>query len=84
MPANLPRLRLTPRTGYVPVENARLYYRDIGQGRPIIILHGGPDFNHDYFLPDLAWKRMLPTIVIIFGQRCDSQSIWKALFSVSE
>jgi proline iminopeptidase len=53
MSANLPSQRLTPHTGYVPVKNTRLYYRHIGQGRPIIILHGGPDFNHDYFLPDL-------------------------------
>ena len=39
--------------GYIPVENARLYYRQIGKGQPVIILHGGPDFNHDYFLPEM-------------------------------
>jgi proline iminopeptidase len=41
------------REGYVPVDNARLYYRDIGEGLPIVVLHGGPDFDHTYFLPDL-------------------------------
>jgi proline iminopeptidase len=43
----------TPREGYLPVEQAQLYYRDIGQGQPIIVIHGGPDFDHNYLLPDL-------------------------------
>jgi pimeloyl-ACP methyl ester carboxylesterase len=30
-----------------------LYSRDIGQGTPIIVLHGGPDFDHSYLLPEL-------------------------------
>jgi proline iminopeptidase len=42
-----------PREGYAPVENAELYYREIGQGQPIVVLHGGPDFDHNYLLPDL-------------------------------
>ncbi|HUP17523.1 MAG TPA: alpha/beta hydrolase [Acidimicrobiia bacterium] len=32
---------------------ASLYYRDIGQGSPIIVVHGGPDFDHSYLLPEL-------------------------------
>jgi proline iminopeptidase len=44
---------LIPREGYIPVGNAELYYREIGKGQPIIILHGGPDFDHAYLLPDL-------------------------------
>src|SRR5690242_13951857 len=39
--------------GYISVENAELYYREVGQGQPIILLHGGPDFDHTYLLPDL-------------------------------
>lgn len=39
--------------GYAPAENARLYYREIGQGPPIILIHGGPDFDHTYLLPDM-------------------------------
>ena len=30
-----------------------LYCRDVGTGPPIIVLHGGPDFDHAYFLPEL-------------------------------
>lgn len=45
---------LAPREGSVPVEGgAALYYRAIGQGPPIIVLHGGPGFDHSYLLPDM-------------------------------
>ena len=37
----------------VPAGNASLYVRDIGRGRPLIVLHGGPDFDHAYLLPEL-------------------------------
>jgi proline iminopeptidase len=40
--------------GHVLTEDgARLYCRTIGKGRPIIVLHGGPDFDHAYLLPEL-------------------------------
>ena len=37
----------------IPVGSASLYVRAIGQGEPVIVLHGGPDFDHAYLLPDL-------------------------------
>ena len=45
--------RPAARQGYVPVEHAQLFYREIGQGQPIIVLHGGPAFDHTYLLPEL-------------------------------
>lgn len=30
-----------------------LYYRIRGSGKPLVVLHGGPDFNHRYLLPEL-------------------------------
>jgi proline iminopeptidase len=44
---------LTPREGQIPVGKASLYLRDIGRGQAIIVLHGGPDFDHRYLAPDL-------------------------------
>jgi proline iminopeptidase len=41
------------RTGFVSVGNARLHVRDIGDGPSIVVLHGGPDFDYDYLLPEL-------------------------------
>lgn len=43
----------TPRERRIAVGKTALYAREIGQGPPIIVLHGGPDFDHSYFLPDL-------------------------------
>jgi len=42
-----------PREGLVPVRDAELYYREIGQGQHVIVLHGGPDFDHTYLLPEM-------------------------------
>ena len=32
---------------------ARLYIRDVGHGVPIVVVHGGPDFDHEYLLPEM-------------------------------
>jgi proline iminopeptidase len=42
-----------PRVSRIRVGRASLYSREIGRGQPIIVLHGGPDFDHSYLLPDL-------------------------------
>src|SRR5262245_6682313 len=38
---------------HVAVGNASLYVREIGQGHPVLVLHGGPDFDHSYLLPEM-------------------------------
>jgi hypothetical protein len=58
--------------GFAPVRGAELYYREVGQGRPIIVLHGGPDFDHTYLLPELR-QFGKPTLVfmgIMILSRC--------------
>ncbi|MEL6651810.1 MAG: alpha/beta fold hydrolase [Bacteroidota bacterium] len=42
-----------PPSGMVPVFDTELYYKKIGKGTPIVVLHGGPGLSHDYFLPHL-------------------------------
>jgi proline iminopeptidase len=42
-----------PRESRISVGKASLYVREIGRGQPLIVLHGGPDFDHGYLLPDL-------------------------------
>ncbi|HEX2765663.1 MAG TPA: alpha/beta fold hydrolase [Candidatus Limnocylindria bacterium] len=37
----------------IPVDGAALAADVIGSGRPILVLHGGPDFDDEYLLPDL-------------------------------
>jgi proline iminopeptidase len=45
--------RAAPHESRISVGKASLYSREIGRGQPIIVLHGGPDFDHGYLLPDL-------------------------------
>ena len=37
----------------IPVGSASLHVRTIGRGQPLIVLHGGPDFDYGYLLPEL-------------------------------
>ena len=39
--------------GYVDAEGMLIYYMTVGQGEPLVIVHGGPGASHDYFLPYL-------------------------------
>lgn len=53
MSSDQPTGRRQAGEGHLPVGEARLYYRDIGAGQPIVVLHGGPDFDHSYLLPEM-------------------------------
>ena len=39
--------------GYVDAHGVLIYYQTLGQGAPLLIVHGGPGASHDYFLPYL-------------------------------
>jgi len=45
-PALLPQAE-----GFVDTGSAIIYFKTIGRGRPLMLLHGGPGSTHDYFLP---------------------------------
>jgi proline iminopeptidase len=38
--------------GFAPAAGAELFYRETGEGQPLVVIHGGPDFDHTYLLPD--------------------------------
>ena len=43
---------MTPSTdALVALDGVRLYTRRIGEGPPVVVLHGGPGAQHDYLLP---------------------------------
>jgi proline iminopeptidase len=39
--------------GFVDSNGVLIYYKSLGKGSPLVILHGGPGASHDYFLPYL-------------------------------
>ena len=39
--------------GFVDANGVLIYYKTLGQGTPLFIVHGGPGASHDYFLPYL-------------------------------
>jgi proline-specific peptidase len=39
--------------GFVDAKGVLIYYKTLGNGRPLLIVHGGPGASHDYFLPYL-------------------------------
>jgi proline iminopeptidase len=53
---------------------ARLFVRDVGEGRPLVVVHGGPDFDHRYLLPEL--DRLAPLCrLVYYDQRGRGRSI---------
>ncbi len=39
--------------GFVDAHSVLIYYKTVGRGAPLVIVHGGPGASHDYFLPYL-------------------------------
>jgi len=43
--------------GYKIINGVSLYYETIGEGVPIVIVHGGPGLDHSYLLPQMGETR---------------------------
>ena len=41
------------RERFVEIGGTSIYVREVGAGPVVMVLHGGPDFDHGYLLPDL-------------------------------
>ena len=52
-PAPSPQLGYPISEGYVDVNGVWIYYKTVGRGQPLVVLHGGPGASHDYLLPHL-------------------------------
>ena len=65
----------TGQEGYVSVQGARLYYKAMGDGVPIVVVHGGPGFDHMHMLPV---SRLADTYKLVFyDQRASGRSTGK-------
>ncbi len=53
-PIAAPASNLYPlQEGFVDANGVMIYYKILGRGEPLMIVHGGPGASHDYFLPYL-------------------------------
>ena len=39
--------------GFIETNGTNLYFKTLGTGEPIVVLHGGPGFDHQQFMPHL-------------------------------
>jgi proline iminopeptidase len=65
---NASESRAAPRELWVELGAAKLFVRELGRGRPIVVLHGGPDFDHQYLLPEL--DRLAEFCRLIYYAQC--------------
>ena len=59
--------------GFVDAHGALIYYKALGKGDPLVILHGGPGASHDYFLPYLL-PLMRTNRIIFIDERGSGRS----------
>lgn len=60
--------------GFVEVERARLYYRVVGEGDPVLVVHGGPGMDHTYLLPGMESVAEHGLRLILYDQRALGRS----------
>jgi proline iminopeptidase len=51
--------------GFVDAHGVLIYYKIVGRGAPLMIVHGGPGASHDYFLPYLMTLARSNKIIFI-------------------
>ena len=54
--------------GHLDINGTSLFFKTMGSGQPIVVLHGGPGFDHRQFLPYI-WELAEHHKVILFDQR---------------
>ena len=61
------------RQGLLSLETARIFYEVVGEGEPIIVVHGGPGLDHEYLQPGLDALAIRSTL-IYYDQRGTGRS----------
>ena len=59
--------------GIKEINGTQLYYKILGDGEPIVVLHGGPGLDHSYFLPQMS-ELAKSHRLIFFDQRLCGRS----------
>lgn len=72
--AQKPSGKAEVKEGIISVNDGKLFYRKVGKGFPLIVLHGGPGLDQDYLLPQL-YKLAENNLVIFYDQRGSGRSL---------
>lgn len=64
---------LPARQGMMSLENGRIFYEVVGNGPPILVIHGGPGLDHEYLRPGLDVLASAGTL-IYYDQRGTGRS----------
>ncbi len=62
------------REGFVDLPSVRLYTRTVGEGEPLLVLHGGPALSHEYLFPGLAPLADVAQVVFFDQRGCGRSS----------
>ncbi|WP_276134977.1 alpha/beta fold hydrolase [Polluticoccus soli] len=59
--------------GLKEINGVKMYFKIIGEGEPLLVIHGGPAMNHDYLLPHLLPLAKTHKL-IFYDQRASGRS----------
>lgn len=65
----------SPKEGLRKINGTQLFISEEGKGEPLIVLHGGPGLNHQYFKPHLAPLAEKMNVVYYDQRACGESSI---------
>jgi proline iminopeptidase len=68
-----PAVNFVMEQGFVDANGVLIFYKTIGRGAPLLVLHGGPGATHDYFLPYLL-PLMRNNRLVFIDERGSGQS----------
>lgn len=70
---NEPTVIVENQEGLISLNNTELYCKVVGEGEPLVVIHGGPGLSHDYFLPQMEGLAEDYTL-IFYDQRVSGRS----------
>jgi proline iminopeptidase len=68
-----PAVNFAMEQGFVDANGVLIFYKAVGRGAPLLVLHGGPGATHDYFLPYLL-PLMRNNRLVFIDERGSGQS----------
>jgi proline iminopeptidase len=62
------------KTSFIESDGAQLFVRQVGSGKPLLIVHGGPGLSHDYLAPQLIDLLAGHYLLVFYDQRASGRS----------